>query len=350
MPVQRRRWVRLLLGLIGFLVLAEGAARIYVYGFRSPLEGYDFAAGTLALRPGRYGSYPNVIDINSQGFLGAEFEPSKPASTLRIVSLGDSCTFGGGTPSGHYPGKLAERVESRGDVRLQVINASIDGMNSSMILRRLRARVIPLAPDLVTVYAGWNDLMKFNPEGVSPQPGRSLPFRYLDDLWSVRALRKAAYYYARPLLSEPTIGSESRSGRFSSYRSAVFEANLRDIVAEVRKIGGETLLMTLPSVVRADLSAKALIREQVQFPYFAGGSALGDYVDLIDAYNRSIRRVAISEGAMLLDLARSVEERSDRDHLFYDAMHSNPAGHAWIAQLIDEFLAERGFYTQDPSA
>src|SRR6266508_1615646 len=36
------------------------------------------------------------VHINSEGTRGPEFQPAKPANTLRIVSLGDSRTFGWG--------------------------------------------------------------------------------------------------------------------------------------------------------------------------------------------------------------------------------------------------------------
>src|SRR5262249_54411447 len=56
--------------------------------------------GYFKFPPGRilrqYGLFraPTPIRINAHGFRGAEFSTAKPASTIRIICLGESSTFG----------------------------------------------------------------------------------------------------------------------------------------------------------------------------------------------------------------------------------------------------------------
>src|SRR5207245_1686418 len=156
-----------------FFAVAEVALRTWVYLFRAPAERFDVATGTFVLLPGihaRHGADP--IRVNSRGFVGPEFQEPPPPGVTRIVALGDSCTFGEGTFEGTYPAQLELRLNSAGGpLRHQVINAGIEGLNSELALRRLESKVIKLRPDIVTVYIGWNDLMKVNPLSQTEHPG-----------------------------------------------------------------------------------------------------------------------------------------------------------------------------------
>jgi hypothetical protein len=72
------------------------------------------------------------ISLNSAGFRGDEFPPSKRPSSFRIVCLGDSWTFGAnvGQPDA-YPQKLQTLVERefpRSEV--EVFNLGVLGYSS----------------------------------------------------------------------------------------------------------------------------------------------------------------------------------------------------------------------------
>src|SRR5262245_1799777 len=212
-----------------FFGTAEVALRLWVYLFRAPAERFDIATGTFVLVPGEYprvGALP--IKVNSHGFVGPEFAEPRPTGVIRIVTLGDSCTFGQGAGVETYPAQLAIRLKGHDDVgRYQVINAGIEGLNSELALRRLATKVVPFKPDIVTVYLGWNDLMKFDPIGQVERLGLGLVARALDRLWLIKGMRKLVFYYIRPRISSPATGPSSRTGLFSSFRPALFESNLR---------------------------------------------------------------------------------------------------------------------------
>jgi lysophospholipase L1-like esterase len=322
--------------------LAEGALRVYVYLFRAPEERFDLATQTFVLQPGVYPTVnPEPVRINSRGFVGDEFEDPPPPGTLRIVTVGDSCTFGAGFTRGTYAGLLAELLQANGH-RYQVVNAGIEGLNSELALRRLESRVVPLEPDLVTIYIGWNDLMKFDPDGQGENPRMAVIARWLDHLWIVKGMRKLLFYNLRPRLAPPKTGAESHTGRYAEYRPAVYEKNLRRMIAVVRAIPAVPVIATLPTVVSRDMSVDDVRAANVQFPYFRGANAVGDFADLIDAYNRTIRRVAAEENVKVIDLARAIDPRPDRRELFLDTMHATPKGRAAIAEVFAQELRAQG--------
>src|SRR5262245_56326218 len=113
-----------------FFGTVEVALRVWVYLFRAPAERFDITTGTFVLVPGVYprvGARP--IQVNSHGFVGAEFEEPRPPEVIRIVALGDSCTFGQGTGEETYPAQLSLRLNGgEGARRYQVINAGIEGL------------------------------------------------------------------------------------------------------------------------------------------------------------------------------------------------------------------------------
>ena len=322
----------------------EFALRIYVHHFRSPAERWDHEHRTFVLRPGEYPRDPEPMRVNSRGFVGAEFTDPKPVGVRRVVVLGDSCTVGAGTSTGHYPAMLEQLLNGAStESRVQVINAGLDGLTTGLALGRLRGAVLPLEPDTVVFYLGWNDLMKHNPEGQGAKPGLAIVWRYLDPLWSVRGARKLVYYHLRWRSgSPPRTGERSRTGRFRDYRPVVFERNLETMIRDTRTAGSGVVLVTLPTAVHDALAVRDVRSGYVQFPYFGGGDAVGDFVDLIDAYNRSIKRLALTEQVELLDLSGEVAGRADRADLFLDAMHLTQDGHRAIAGSLAEVLRRGG--------
>jgi len=217
----------------------EVAVRVWVYLFRDPAERFDFATGTFVLVPGehaRVGASP--IQVNSRGFVGPEFEEPRALAVTRIVALGDSCTFRPGTAAEPYPARLSLRLNSgNGAHRYQVINAGIDGLDTQLALRRLMTKVTALKPDIVTVYLGWNDLMKFDPAGQVERPGLALMVRVMDRLWLIKGMRKLVFYYIRPYFSAPATGPASRTGAFGNHRPVMFESSLRLVIRAARNAG-----------------------------------------------------------------------------------------------------------------
>jgi lysophospholipase L1-like esterase len=336
--------VALLLG------LAEGGVRTWAFFFRESFARWDPGAGTFLLTPGRHRTELGWVLVNRDGFVGKELEPRVPG-LWRIVTLGDSCTFGGGNEVDTYPAMLERRLEAGlpPGRSYEVVNAGISGLNSDLVLRRLHSVVPPLQPDVATIYVGWNDLMKVDPVGQQDSGRWSGVARALDELWLARGLRKLLFYHLRPRLSAPTTGPASDTGRFDGFLPDRYEANLRELVRAVREMEARPLLMTLPTVLRPGMTLEELRSAGVIFPYFASAYGVGDFLDLLGSYNRAVRRVAVEEQVSLVDLARLFDALDDPRAFFYDTMHTNSAGMGLIAGWLEEGLRANHLLGDEPS-
>ena len=320
------------LAAIALVLCAEVAIRTWALYWRTPYESYDREARTPILVPGVYETTHGRVEINPAGLVGASILPSEPGK-IRILALGDSCTFGAGNRRNTYPSRLRTIIDERdpNGGRVEVLNAGLSGLDSANGLRRLMTLSEELQPSIVLVYLGWNDLMKRSPRSQTDTGRKARVSRWFDDLWTVRSMRKLAFYYIRPLISEPSTGPASRTGRFTSFEPSHFSSNLRAIVDAARQAGAVPVLLTLPTVLHESMHTYDLDRAGLVFPYFVGGAKLGDFVDLVESYNRTIRAIAEEEAVLLVDLARGFPAAEARRHYFLDGIHPNNEGMTLIA-------------------
>lgn len=339
-----------IISLVMFLVVAEGLLRLWVYYVREEYERYDVATETFTLVPGEHRSFGHPIVVNSDGFVGNELVEDGP-DLWRIVSIGDSNTFGGGSPIYSYPAQLEAVLKERGDPdrRYEVVNAGIQGFTSMDGLRRLRSKVLPLNPDVVTIYLGWNDLMKNDPVGQRDNHPLSTASRLVDALWLVKGMRKLVFLELRPYMDPPATGPESRTGQFTDFVPDFYIDNLKTIISEIRESGAQPLLVTLPTVVRPDMTVEDIRELRIFFPYYRSAYGVGDLLDLVAAYNRAIRRVAVEEQVPLSELDEVFAAREDYRKLFYDTMHPTTEGNGIIAEAMFEVLARDSLLGGTPS-
>ena len=92
------------------------------------------------------------VHVNSLGTRGAEFQASKPPGTLRILSLGDSKTFGWGlTEAESYSGLIEKALLKHlgGARRVEVINAGVNAWSYAQMHTYFREHAIKFQPDIV---------------------------------------------------------------------------------------------------------------------------------------------------------------------------------------------------------
>jgi len=143
----------------------------------------------LRLRPGGHGMLLDCpITINSRGFRGREIAVPK-GNVYRIVCLGESTTFGMTFRKGDKPwpelleGMINERLKP--GRRVEVVNAGSPAWTLSDNLTRLIPDILPLEPDLIISYHGYNGLAMIDPT-LPPVAGPRPP------LYCERPLRIAA--------------------------------------------------------------------------------------------------------------------------------------------------------------
>jgi len=161
-PAQPPRWKRLLqnfaLAFGVFLlcgVLAEIALRLAGYG---RLEIYQPDPKLYwRLKPNQ-DCFTKIdrkpVHINSQGTRGPEFATEKPAGTFRILSLGDSRTFGWGlSQSETYSEQFGQLLQAQLGTtkRVEVINGGVNAWSYPQMLVFYRDFAAAWKPDLVIV-------------------------------------------------------------------------------------------------------------------------------------------------------------------------------------------------------
>lgn len=94
------------------------------------------------------------VHVNAHGTRGPEFTDAKPAGMLRILSLGDSRTFGwGASDAESYSGRLEALLRERigGAGKVEVINAGVNAWSFPQLLVFFREIGAAWSPDFVVV-------------------------------------------------------------------------------------------------------------------------------------------------------------------------------------------------------
>ena len=97
---------------------------------------------------------------NDQGLREREhIAVPKPAGELRVLFLGDSCTYGYGLDERHtFVAMAEEKLRTRfPNQRIECINAGVPGYSAYQCWRRLMTEGLAYEPDLVVMQSGWNE-------------------------------------------------------------------------------------------------------------------------------------------------------------------------------------------------
>ncbi|MCX6875045.1 MAG: hypothetical protein NTW21_14730 [Verrucomicrobia bacterium] len=92
------------------------------------------------------------VRINTMGTRGAEFPETKPASTIRILSLGDSRTFGWGLNDGEtYSALLQKQLQEKfgNGKKIEVINCGVNAWSFQQMSVFFREYALRWQPDMV---------------------------------------------------------------------------------------------------------------------------------------------------------------------------------------------------------
>lgn len=245
---------------------------------------------------------------------------TRDPKALRVVAMGDSCTFFGSPP---YPEGLERALRSRG-LDAEVFSASVPGYSSYQGRRWFDLEIAGYDADWITVYYGWNDhwLGMRSTDAELGREGQAMA-GFLERVSAhVRLLQAGRYLWTR-LASSP---SEQRPLRvpLDDYR-----ANLEYLCRCIGETGARAVLITAPS--QLDRADEERLRRT---GYASPGTDVGA---LHRAYNRVVREVAEECGADLLDFARAAEARGGI--VSEDGIHLTEAGSVWLAGALAERIA-----------
>ena len=182
---------------------------------------------------------------------GPDFAPVKPAGVYRIICMGESSTFGFfDRDEFTYPALLGQTFADNGGQdgkRVEAINAGIPHANSDNIAAMLKHEMIGYQPDLVTVYAGFNDAVLMMDEN-----RLQATMRWLHG-------HLATYVALKRLIT--ALGGPALHSRWAGYLSNVepaaarkqidlhverYERNLRQMVGLARTNGAKIVFIRQP--------------------------------------------------------------------------------------------------------
>jgi len=298
--------------------------------YAHPYTAYD-------MKPG-YG-IPGEVTINSYGFRGKEFSETKAPGTYRIVALGGSTTYGIGLEEdGTYPYFLEEILQERlGTDKIEVINAGLVSATTAESLSRFLLKVVPLDPDMVIFYEGYNDLP---PRMFKDYTGdyyhfRKIPYykppflsRFLLYRIAVSGFKASLHYPNTTLLShtwkfENLPAEESgRIENFNKTSSAIYKRNLSYII-DVAKARGIPIVL---STFAIDDDAPDW-NEHMPEALWAEG---------IGQNNAAVRELAEEYDTPLIEYYEYGLENKD---LFLDSIHMTSEGNEKMANFFADTLA-----------
>ena len=270
--------------------------------------------------------------INSKGFRGKEFNKEKKADVNRIITMGDSVTFGITPEVCPYPSQLQEIFNKKYPNKVEIINAGVEGYSSEYVLKRLKYDILQYKPDIITVYVGWNDLYAVNP--LSPWSSKKLTglANFLNKFYLYKAFRRVIFLSIKPKIEQKFMNNtynQNIEDIYQKFEPVIYKENLKKIIETARENKIKLVLINLASILSDKMTENDI--KKVHYPYFT--SDIEKLKILQNRYNIAIEDIA-KEEVTLIDLNKAINQIPDKGKLFFDTMHPYCEGQKVIAETI----------------
>ena len=292
--------------------------------------------GVRALQSGAASSedrMPKGIHINSDGFRGPEID--KTHSRVRILSIGDSCTFGLGTLT--YP-RVLERALNEMGLPVEAINGGVEGYAPKNVIYEIE-RYKALKPELTTLYIGWNALYTDNPVTTWWERHFKIVFLTKKAARIGRQVVSDAREYALRMYGKPLYPNPDAPlvKSLETYQPS-FIADLEKIINEMESIGSRVVLMTLPGLFLMDENPTEKALSMGHLPDFTENPFV--LARMSERYNSELRALAARRKIALIDLdGWSKEIFLPRDAYFSDSVHLTQNGQTMIGNYMAKQLS-----------
>lgn len=266
-----------------------------------------------------------LFRINQDGFKGPELD--KGHSHFRILTLGDSCTFGSWFDQYSYPRTL-ERELRQLEWNVEVVNAGVQGYGTEQVLARIE-EFKALKPELTTIYIGWNGLAD---SGALPDNY----FRFYTP-WLLSAAYKALFperaalaAYTKP---KHLNKADPELRRLDAYVPP-FMNGVEQIVQQMQSSGSTVVIVTLPSLLTSKEEPTERALQIGHLPGFTDNPYV--LAKMVEQYNADLRNLAMRSNLQVIDLEKwSVTALQPRDAYFTDTVHLSEKGQ----QAIGKYMA-----------
>lgn len=279
------------------------------------------------------------VTINAQGFRGPDFVKAKAPGAARVVVVGGSVAFGYGASSDAavWTVPLARDVAAQLSAReVEVLNAGVCGYDSMQERILLETELLDLAPDVVVVIDGYNDM---NSSCEVPADKRlAMPSFYeLDELhteatrWWKTLLRLSALYRAteRRLKRRANASVPAEHWRLHPDALARYGRNLRAIGRIAGSCGARLVIVAQPEPFGRTKPAPAAEAPalDVNLPGYAEFMRTS-----YPLFRAEAKEAARSMGAGFVDATPTFDGLTEP--MFCDRIHLNDRGNELLAATV----------------
>lgn len=269
--------------------------------------------------------------VNRLGFLDREVDPQKAPGAKRVICMGCSCTAQGPRS---YSEMLNEMLQTNAPTAApwEAFNMGVHGYSSVLGRKLFQMRGKELAPDVVTLYFGWNDHWQSgywpDSHGI-PLEIQSSQVRLIERLFLRRIVQFLAYVVSPKNLPVSIRGKvklkhSQKFGKCLRVPPDEYRETLKGFVAEIRASGAVPVLITAPRAAR--LTHLLVAHGQA--------ASVEEAIRLHDQYVGIAREVARSENATLVDLAADLKPEEAPRFFGDDGIHLTLDGRRWVAEKI----------------
>ena len=330
------------------LLIAELSVRVRSYlqtGFWWGVEDTYTIDELTGLRVPRPGLVTSRITINSHGFRGPDVSLEKDPDTVRFAFLGGSTTYCAEVSSNSmtWPHLVIEKMRDEfPEISFDYINAAVPGFGVEHSQQTLELRVNPFKPDVIIVYHATNDL-SYNSFQIAMQAGvadkRSDESQFWLSKYSllshlIELNLKVLFLQLKAQTQEP---DSDKLEVDTDQLSEPFEGDLRELVRIAQKQSEIVALATFSIQYRREQSMTEQTQAANMSLYYMPYMTISGLLDSFDAYNATIRDVARSENAILIEGEHDIP--GDSDH-FNDSVHFKDKGSVAMAERVTKSLLE----------
>lgn len=214
----------------------------------STVDGRHYKFPPNYILTGATGQGSETAAINSLGFRGPNFETAKPKGVFRVVCLGESSTFGYRDRDDETYPFLLGRLFADERLPVEVVNGGFPYYNTGSILSLLRQDILNYQPDLITLYAGFNDTgwpLRIGPSGRLALwfHGRSMTYLLLREKISFFAFQNELRVFEKLIPQTLPHDQISREVELVAHR---FGDNVRSIIHTAKNRGIRVILIKQP--------------------------------------------------------------------------------------------------------
>ena len=251
----------------------------------------------------------------------------------KLVFMGDSCTAWG-----LYDELFGQLVSNRNPGRkLSYLNAAVAGWSTYQGLQQFERDIVPLTPNIVTLYFGWNDhWASFGVEDKAVgqfNRDRSQPAIALAELRLIQLFN----FFAIKLYQD-----EKQQRRPERVPPTDFAANLHEIIRLARSNNIEPVLITAPTAHTVGDEPEYLAERWL--------NDLEELVPLHRRYAEIVRQVASNEEVHIIDLLAAFDrlppQEVKNNYFENDGIHLTGEGHKVIALILYHYFTRTGLLEQ----